>query len=84
MTKPSIAAILPAFNEEISLGSVVLRTRQHADRVFVVDDGSTDRTAEVAGLAGVECRPIWLIPVDILWFAVSLRNGGGREGLRWN
>ena len=35
MTKPSIAAILQAFNEEISTGSIFLRTRQHADRVLV-------------------------------------------------
>jgi glycosyltransferase involved in cell wall biosynthesis len=49
-----IAAILPAFNEEVSIGSVVLRTKRYADRVIVVDDGSSDRTAEVAELAGAE------------------------------
>ena len=32
---------------------MVLCTKQHADRVIVIDDGSTDRTAEVAELAGV-------------------------------
>ena len=51
---PSITAILPAYNEEVAIGSVVLRARQHADRVLVVDDGSQDRTAEVAELAGAE------------------------------
>ncbi|MCZ7355886.1 MAG: glycosyltransferase family 2 protein [Candidatus Methanoperedens sp.] len=51
---PKITAILPAFNEEVSIGSMVLRSRQHADRVIVVDDGSTDNTAEVARLAGAE------------------------------
>ena len=50
----SITALLPAYNEEISIGSVVLRARQYADRVVVIDDGSTDRTAEVALLAGAE------------------------------
>lgn len=49
-----IVAILPAFNEEVSIGSMVLLARQHADRVIVVDDGSHDRTAEVAELAGAE------------------------------
>ena len=49
-----ITAILPAFNEEVSIGSVVLRARQYADRVIVVDDGSADHTAEVAALAGAE------------------------------
>ncbi len=33
---------------------MVLRTRRHADRVIGVDDGSGDRTAEVAELAGTE------------------------------
>ena len=50
----TITAILPAYNEEVSIGSVVLHTRQHADQVIVIDDGSTDRTAEVAQLAGAK------------------------------
>ena len=49
-----IAAILPAFNEEVSIGSMVLRARRYADRVIVVDDGSSDRTSEVAEQAGAE------------------------------
>jgi glycosyltransferase involved in cell wall biosynthesis len=49
-----IAAILPAFNEELTVGSVVLRVKCFVDRVLVVDDGSSDRTAEVAKLAGAE------------------------------
>jgi glycosyltransferase involved in cell wall biosynthesis len=52
--KSAITVILPAYNEEVSIGSMVLRTRQYADRVLVIDDGSTDRTAEVAELAGAE------------------------------
>ena len=51
---PTITALLPAYNEEISIGSVVLRTKQYADRVIVIDDGSSDRTVEVALLAGAE------------------------------
>ncbi len=54
MDLSGITAILPAYNEEISIGSVVLRTKQYADRVIVVDDGSLDRTAEVAEMAGAE------------------------------
>jgi glycosyltransferase involved in cell wall biosynthesis len=49
-----LCAVLPAYNEEISIGSVVLRTRQYVDRVIVVDDGSSDRTADIARLAGAE------------------------------
>jgi len=51
---PKIAVILPAYNEEVAIGSVVLRSRKYADRVIVVDDGSSDRTAEVAELAGAK------------------------------
>lgn len=47
-------AVIPALDEERALGSVVLRAAQHVDRVLVVDDGSRDRTAEVALLAGAE------------------------------
>jgi len=49
-----ITAILPAYNEEVSIGSIVLRTLKYADRVIVIDDGSMDRTAEVAALAGAQ------------------------------
>jgi glycosyltransferase involved in cell wall biosynthesis len=49
-----ITAIIPAFNEELSIGSVVLRAKKHADIVLVIDDGSIDRTCEVARLAGAE------------------------------
>lgn len=49
-----IYAVLPAYNEELVIGSVLLRTKQFVDRVIVVDDGSSDRTAEVAKLAGAD------------------------------
>jgi glycosyltransferase involved in cell wall biosynthesis len=43
---------IPCYNEEIAIGSIVLRASQYADQVVVVDDGSTDKTAEVARFAG--------------------------------
>ena len=49
-----ITAILPAYEEEVSIGSIVLLTRLYADKVIVVDDGSTDRTADIARKAGAE------------------------------
>jgi glycosyltransferase involved in cell wall biosynthesis len=45
-------AIIPAYNEERFIGSVVLQTRSLVDMVIVVDDGSTDNTAEIARAAG--------------------------------
>ncbi len=50
----NIIAIIPAYKEEIAIGSVVLKAKKHVDRVIVVDDGSPDKTAEVAELAGAE------------------------------
>jgi glycosyltransferase involved in cell wall biosynthesis len=50
--KPVIIVGMPAYNEEKYVGSVVLQARQFADEVVVVDDGSSDRTAQVARLAG--------------------------------
>lgn len=47
-------AVIPAFNEELVIGSIVLKTLHEVDHVIVVDDGSHDRTAEVAGLAGAD------------------------------
>jgi len=49
-----ITVILPAYNEEVSIGSIILLTKRYADNVIVVDDGSSDRTAEIARKAGAE------------------------------
>lgn len=46
-----IAIFIPAFNEERSIGSVVLLAKKYGP-VTVVDDGSEDRTAELAKKAG--------------------------------
>jgi len=43
---------IPAYNEEVGIGSVVLAAREFADEVVVADDGSTDMTAELAREAG--------------------------------
>lgn len=49
-----IIAVIPAYNEEIAIGSVVVHTRQFVDIVIVVDDGSTDNTSLIAKAAGAE------------------------------
>ena len=47
-----ILVAIPAFNEGTTIASVVLKARQFATEVIVVDDGSEDDTAETAALAG--------------------------------
>jgi hypothetical protein len=53
--KQSIAAILPVFNEEKNVGPVleVLRQTVILDELILVNDGSTDGTAEVLVQAGL-------------------------------
>ena len=48
----STLAIIPCYNEEATIGSIVIRTKRHVDRVLVVDDGSTDDTVRIAKEAG--------------------------------
>src|SRR5881275_3595653 len=49
-----ILVAIPAFNEGPTIGSVVLKARQFASEVVVIDDGSTDDTANTAALAGAQ------------------------------
>ena len=49
-----ILAAIPAYNEEIAIGSVILRTKKYVDKVIVIDDGSTDSTSIVAKMAGAD------------------------------
>jgi glycosyltransferase involved in cell wall biosynthesis len=45
-------AAIPCYNERQAIGSVALLARKHVDEVLVIDDGSSDGTAEVAQAAG--------------------------------
>src|SRR5712691_2498770 len=51
----SVIVIVPVFNEEAKIGKVVRRIpRQVVDEVLVVDDGSTDHSAEVTRSLGAQ------------------------------
>lgn len=50
--KGMLIAVVPAYNEEKNIGSVVRNLFEHVDNVVVVDDCSKDNTSEVAKEAG--------------------------------
>ncbi len=43
---------IPVYNEEKTIGDIVRRSLEHADKVIVCDDGSTDGTAKAAKEGG--------------------------------
>ncbi len=53
MSVPALSILIPAFNEEPAIGSALAALRAEPRlgdaQVIVIDDGSTDRTAEIAG-----------------------------------
>ena len=45
-------AAMPAHNEDCAIARMVLGCKKHVDKVVVIDDGSTDATAEIAEALG--------------------------------
>ena len=45
---------IPAFDEEKTIGDIVKKSLEHADKVIVCDDGSTDNTAKIARNCGAQ------------------------------
>ena len=55
---PSIAVLLPCYNEEVTIGKVVRDSRVALPdaAIYVYDNNSTDRTAEIATAEGAIVR----------------------------
>lgn len=50
----NFTVIMPAYNEELCISGIILRSKKYIDNIIVIDDGSTDNTAEIAELAGAK------------------------------
>ncbi len=66
-----VIAVIPAYNEEKTIGDVlsVLQETSLIDHIIVVSDGSTDKTAEVAGS----------YDVDVVELRENLGKGGALQ-----
>ena len=55
---PSVAVLLPCYNEEVTIGKVVrdFKTALPQADIYVYDNNSTDRTAEIAASEGAIVR----------------------------
>lgn len=69
-----VMAILPAYNEEAHLPAVLTELKQYIETILVIDDGSVDRTVEIARDLGV----------NVLSRGYNLGVGQTtRDGLAW-
>ena len=49
-----VVVLIPAYNEELTIGSMVLLTNPMVTKTIVIDDGSLDKTSQIAKSAGAE------------------------------
>ena len=54
MKSSKVVCIIPAYNEEKTIGNVIKRTKKFVDKIIVVNDGSTDNTEEISKKAGAK------------------------------
>ena len=74
VTTTNTLVVVPAFNEESSLASVIAEIRSCGFEVLVINDGSTDNTVDVARMSGAR----------ILDLPINLGVGGAlRAGFKY-
>ena len=80
--RPSLSVVLPAYNEESNIGAALRSTVEVAERlcgefeILVVDDGSTDRTAELVMSSSLHVPTVKLVSHDRnLGYGEALRSG---------
>src|SRR4030042_415092 len=44
--------IIPCYNEEVTIGSIIVKTKTFVDEVLIIDDGSSDNTSNIAREVG--------------------------------
>lgn len=71
----SITVVIPCLNEEQGIEQVLKRMPAFVDEVIVVDNGSTDRTSEVARTFGAK-----VIREDVRGYGRSYRRGFAGAG----
>ncbi|MAH43016.1 hypothetical protein CL614_04830 [archaeon] len=72
--KKTVVAVIPAFNEELTIEGVIYKTSQYVDKIIVVDDCSKDATYILAKKRGVT-----IIRHDVnKGLGTSLRDGFGK------
>lgn len=49
---PDTVAILPAYNQEKNIAGLIEEVGKYVNKIVVISDGSTDRTAEIAAKSG--------------------------------
>ena len=49
-----LAVVIPCLNEELTIGSLVTEVQKLIPSIVVIDDGSTDRTSQIARRAGAK------------------------------
>lgn len=83
-SRPPVAVVIPARNEEDSLPHLLdalASSRRDGDRIVVVDDHSSDRTAAVAREFGAEVTtpptppPGWLGKPNACWHGANCADG---------